>query len=294
MSTSEEIAAEPRRFALAMPAAAERWAHIAWLVLFLAVFTPTLAWLVDRWTTRIWFDGHRLFIPILVGWLFWDTFRRQDGDTREPGSALGFAFLVPALLLRIFDLAIHTQVLSAFALLLALPGLALLLLGVRRTRALVFPLLLAFFMLPFPAAAVAPVHQVLREITAWATAGLIPWLGISVVRDGTTLIIPTGTVLVSDACSGFSTFYAAMTLSLILAYMASTVQRRVAILAAGAALAIGCNIVRVTGLVLMAHYGSFDLLETAAHEASGLIAFGVTLVLLLLVAGRDRRTEEPA
>ncbi len=293
MSTSEEIAARPGRFALSLPHAAERWGHVIWLLLFLAVFAPTLAWMADRWTTRIWFDGHRIFIPLLVAWLFWDTVRRQK-DVSEPGSALGFAFIVPALLLRILDLAIHTQVLSAFALLLSLPGLSLLLLGARRTRALVFPLLLAFFMLPFPAGAVAPVHLVLRQITTWGTSGLVPWLGISVVRDGTTLIIPTGTVLISDACSGFSTFYAAMTLSLILASMASAFPRRVAICAAAAALAIACNIVRVTGLVAMAHYGGFHLLATGAHQASGLIAFAVTLVMLLLVAGRHKPREVAA
>lgn len=260
------------------------WIHLLWIALFVAVFAPTIGWLLDRWTDRLWFNGHNLFIPLVVGWLFRDVLRRQDLDA-EDGSALGFAFLVPALLLRTYDLAIHTQILSALALFIALPGLCLLFLGRRRTRAFTFPLILTFFMLPFPAVAVAPVHEVLREITAFGTAQVIPFLGIVVAREGTTLMIPTGIVLVSDACSGFSTFYAALTLALILAYMATTVQRRIAIIVGAIVLAVACNIVRVTFLVLLAHYVSFDTLDTFAHEASGLIAFGITLIALFLIVG---------
>ncbi len=260
------------------------WIHLLWIALFVAVFAPTIGWLLDRWTSRLWFNGHALFIPLVVGWLFRDVLRRQELGA-EDGSALGFAFLVPALLLRIYDLAIHTQVLSALALFIALPGLCLLFLGRRRTRAFTFPLILTFFMLPFPAIAVAPVHAVLRDITAFGTAQVIPFLGIVVAREGTTLMIPTGIVLVSDACSGFSTFYAALTLALILAYMATTVQRRIAIIVGAIVLAVACNIVRVTFLVLLAHYVSFDMLDTFAHEASGLIAFGITLIALFLIVG---------
>jgi exosortase len=261
------------------------WIHALWIALFVGIFAPTIGWLLGRWTDGLWFNGHNLFIPVVVAWLFRDVLRRQE-LAAEDGSALGFAFLVPALLLRIYDLAIHTQVLSAFALFLALPGLCLLFLGRQRTRAFTFPLILTFFMLPFPAVAVAPVHQVLREITAWGTAQLIPWLGIVVAREGTTLMIPSGIVLVSDACSGFSTFYAALTLALILAYMATTLQRRIAIIVSAIVLAVACNIVRVTFLVLLAHYVGFEMLGTFAHEASGLLAFAITLIALFLIVGR--------
>jgi exosortase len=293
MTTQEEIAPRPARSLASLPLSAEQWIHGLWLVLFVAVFAPTLLWLFERWTDRLWFNGHNLFIPIVVAWLFRDTLRRKK-LAEEQGSALGFVFLVPALSLRVYDLAIHTEILSALALFLALPGLCLLLLGRLHTRALAFPLILTFFMLPFPAAAVAPVHQVLRDITAWGTAQLVPFFGIVVAREGTTLMIPTGVVLVSDACSGFSTFYAAMTLALILASMAATLVRRVQIFVGAIVLAIVCNTIRVTILVLLAHYVSFDLLDTFAHEASGLFAFAVTLLALFLIAGRRPPQESAA
>lgn len=290
MTTQEELAGTRDR---ALPLAAEAWIHVLWIVLFVAVFAPTLLWLLGHWTDRLWFNGHHLFIPLVVAWLFRDMMRRQNLPAEE-GSALGFVFLVPALLLRVFDLAIHTQILSAIALFTTLPGLCLLFLGRQHTRALAFPLLLTFFMLPFPAAAVAPVHVVLRDITAWGTAHLVPLFGIPVAREGTTLMIPSGIVVVSDACSGFSTFYAAMTLALILAYMSSTVARRVEVFLAAIVLALACNTLRVTTLVLLAHYVSFDMLDTFAHEASGLLAFGITLAALFLIVGREPPREPAA
>ena len=47
-------------------------------------------------------------------------------------SPWGFASLVPALALQVIDTGMHTELLSAIALVLALPGLSLLFLGVAR------------------------------------------------------------------------------------------------------------------------------------------------------------------
>jgi hypothetical protein len=52
--------------------------------------------------------------------------------------------------------------------------------------------------------------------------------------------------------------------------------------------------VRVTILVLMAHWVSFDLLDTFAHEASGLLAFAAALALLFAIVGRGTVRESRA
>jgi len=287
LSAQQQPATGTNGSGIELPASgtAALWIHLPWLLLFVAVFAPTGLWLWERLTISIWQNGHGLFIPLIVGWLIYDRLRKS---TVEAGasSALGFVFLLPAMLVVVLDAGIRTQILSAIALVIALPGISLLLLGVRQTRALAFPFLLAFFVLPIPAGAVAPVHLLLRHISAWSSAEFLSALGISVVRDGTLLLIPRGTVLISDACSGFSTFYAAMTLAFILAYLATSMRRRLLIVAGAAVLAIACNVVRVTALVLMCHFYGFELLDTSLHEGSGLVAFAATLVLLFALAER--------
>jgi exosortase len=267
--------------------------HALWLLPFALVFAPTLAFLYQRWTRSIWDNGHGLFVPLIVAYLARDHFHRRPLGSPAP-SALGFLFLVPGLLAVALDGAIHTQLLAAGGLVLCLPGLSLLLLGAEHTRALCFPLLLLPFMLPIPAVFVAQVHLGMRIASAIASDWAVRLLGIPVIREGTTLLIPRGYVEVSDACSGFSTLYASVTLSLILAYLTPDWRRRLLLLGAAPLLALLCNSIRVSILVLISHYFGFDLLETSLHELSGMVSFSVALVALFALADkRGLRGELP-
>jgi exosortase len=267
--------------------------HLLWVVPFAALFAPTAAFLFDRWTRSIWQNGHGLFIPLIVGYLIWDHFRRRPLGTPEP-SALGFLFLVPGLAAVALDTAIRTELLGAAGLVLCLPGLALLLVGAKHARGIAFPLALSAFMLPIPAAFVEQVHLSMRLASAVASGVAVRLLGIPVIRDGTTLLIPRGFVEVSDACSGFSTLYASVTLAIILAYLTPGWGRRVLLLGAAPLLALVCNAIRVSILVLLAHFIGFDLLKTSAHEISGMVSFVVALAGLFALADkRGLRGELP-
>ena len=131
----------------------------------------------------------------------------------------GFVLLVPALAVHAIDAGMHTQLLSALALFLAIPGLALLLLGTARVTLIAFPLAFLLFSIPIPLAFTEPLQLVLRHIAANATAAVLPVFGVSVFRDGTMLHLNGGSVSVGDACSGFSTLYAAVTVAALVAYI---------------------------------------------------------------------------
>ena len=257
-----------------------------WPLLLLAATAPTLSWLWYRWTLGIYYNGHAVLMPLVVAYLAYQELR-EDTSTAPESSAWGFAFLVPSLALLVLDSAIGTQILSAIALVTALPGFSLLLLGRRRTRKLIFPLIIAAFMLPIPAGAVAPVHLLLREATAWGATQLIPLFGIPIHAVGTLLHVPGETILVADACSGFSTLYAALTTGLILAHWSRSSSRRALLLVAAVGLSLLSNIVRITLLVILIYLYGGDLLKTPIHEISGLITFSLVLIAMFLIAGRE-------
>jgi exosortase len=257
----------------------------------LLLYTPTVVWLYGRWTMSVWHNAHGLFVGPLVGWLIHQELKTRPEFRHEPGSALGFIVLVPALLLNALDAGMHTQLLSAISLVAALPGLSLLFLGTKRTVAILFPLAFSLFAIPIPLALTESIHMVLRTITAVATAAVLHWTGYSVLLEGTTLQLAAGSLNVVDACSGFSTLYAALALACLAAYTASSTRRKVMVLAAATPLAILSNIVRITGLsVLVSHYG-FGVLHTFIHPLSGLLTFFVTLPLILKLGGPPRRRE---
>ena len=85
---------------------------------------------------------------------------------------------------------------------------------------------------------------------------------------------------VADACSGFSTLYATVTVAILTAYFCEHNGRRALILLIAAPLAIGVNIVRVLLLSLLVDWFGLDVLRTSAHEISGLLTFIVALPLV--------------
>jgi len=253
------------------------------LIGFILVFWPTMHWLWQRWTISIWYNGHGMFVPLVVAYLSY-LYLRDDRSCEEESSPLGFAFLIPGLLMVVVDSSIKTQLLSALGLVLALIGLTLLLLGARRSSALGFPLALLFFMLPIHTAFIDRLVLILRRISATGCEHVANLTGLPVMRDLTTLHLPNAALEIADACSGFSTLYASVTMALILAYLAHSTARRIAILIAAVPIAIGCNILRCTLLAYLVNYQGAEVLATPLHPMTGIVSFSLALSILFLLS----------
>lgn len=255
-----------------------------WLVLaaLVVLYAPTVAWLWERWTMSVWHNAHGMLIPVVVAYFVRDELSRYEGPAEE-GSSWGFAWLVPALLLHVFDVAMHTQLLSAASIVIALPGLSLLFLGVGRTRAILFPLLFLAFMLPIPLGVTERLHLALRYITASGVEQFLSTVGVPILLENLTLQSGESRLYVADACSGFSTLYAAMTVACLTAYFCPVTWRRVAVLLAAAPIAIGANVLRVALLVMLVRWYGTDVLETSAHELSGILTFVLALPLIFWI-----------
>jgi len=278
------------------PAASELSASplALWLVLagMVAVFAPTLIWLWGRWTLSVWHNAHGLLLVPVVAY-----FVREELVTLRhlPRSSnpWGFAILLPALALHAIDAGMHTELLSAGALVLALPGLSLLLLGTTRTKAILVPLLFLALALPIPLSFTERIHLELRHVATAGTAAIVPWFGIPVFVEGTTLNTAHGALEVADACSGFSTLYAAVAVAMLTAYQAASPARRALVLLAAAPIAIASNIVRVSLLVTLVAWRGGGILDTFVHPLSGLMTFALSLPLIFWLGGEQRPVTAP-
>ena len=134
---------------------------LLWLLplAFLAVYGPTIWWLIGRWSMGVWYQSHGFAIPLVSAFIIWRRLTKEKRPVQPEASPLGFLFLVPALALHLTDTILWSQILSAFSMVLAVMGVFLLLLGRVQTERLWFPLLLLFLMIPIPAAAVEPLHR---------------------------------------------------------------------------------------------------------------------------------------
>ncbi len=268
-----------------MPAGTMKWLVAILLVL---LYFPTVSWLWDRWTMSVWHNAPGFLILLVIIYLVSKELRQLKG-LPVSSSAWGFLILVPALILHALDAGMHTQFLSALALVLALPGLALLFLGVRRTRAIAFPLVFMLFTLPIPLVLTDHLHLLLRKIATLSTAYIVPKLGVPLYVEGTTLYIPNGILQVADACSGFSTLYAAVAVACLVAYTCPDPRRSVLALLAAVPLAIGANIIRVILLVLLVQWQGVGILGTSWHTTSGLFTFALALPLIFWIGNAPAR-----
>jgi exosortase len=258
---------------------------VAVLVALAVVYAPTVAWLFGRWTISVWHHAHGLFIPPLVGWLIASELKRRR-DLPVTANAWGFALLLPALILHVLDTGVRTQLLSALSLVIALPGLSLLFLGWPRTRVILFPLLFTAFALPIPLALTEQIHLLLRQMTTALVAPLLAATGVSLFAQGTTISLANATVEVADACSGFSTLYAAMAFAFLLAYFTTSTSRRIMVLAIAAPVAVAANVLRMLILLHLVVWRGPAILDTFIHPLSGLLTFAVALRLVWGPAGR--------
>lgn len=245
-----------------------------------ALYLPTVLWLFDRWTLSVWHNAHGMLIPFAVAYFAWIELH-ELGEVEAESSAWGFLFLGAALVLHVLDTGIHTQILSAGSIVIALPGLSLLFLGPVRTRAIAFPLAFMAFMLPLPLVLTERIHLALREIATSAAATIVPLLGITVYADGTNLHLREGVLAIGDACSGFSTLYASGAVAALAAYSCNTRRGKVLALAAAVPIAIAANIVRIVLLVLVVRFLGMPVLDTWIHPASGILTFLIALPAIL-------------
>jgi exosortase len=239
-------------------------------------FAPTIGWLFDRWTMSVWQHAHGLLIPPVVAWFVWGELRRFRGVPQDP-SLWGLPVLAVALALNALDAGLQTQLLSAVALVLALPGLSLLFLGRERTRAIIVPLAFLAFMLPIPLQFTSGLHLALRHVAAAGTGWLLPYFGVPTHMNGLTMQMPSGSLFIADACSGFSTLYAAVAVAFVVAHTVRSWPRRLLVLASAAPLAIGANILRVALLGLLVEWNGPGVLDTWLHPASGMLTFALAL-----------------
>ncbi|RIZ65461.1 MAG: exosortase/archaeosortase family protein [Methylococcales bacterium] len=259
-----------------------QWLLGVLIILLLILYLPTLLWLWGRWTMSVWQNGHGILVSALVIYLIGRELQKLK-DLPSRANGWGFIILIPSLLLYMLDTGINTQLLSSLAMISSFVGLSLLFLGGVKTKAILFPLLSLILTLPIPLVFTETMHLMLRHIATKSVAFLLSQMGIPVFSSGTVLEIEGGTLMVADACSGFATLYAAITIAILTAYFCNSSKRRIILLLIAAPLAVAVNIIRVLVLALLVNYYGLNILATSAHELSGLLTFMVALPILFII-----------
>lgn len=264
------------------PPRAISWPAVGWFsALLIGAYFPILSGLVRQWSTDDDF-GHGFFVPVVALFVAW---QRREGILKLPWKPAwwGVGVLVWALLQAYIGSLAAELFLQRTAFLVSLAGMLLVMGGTALVRALLFPLLLLFFMIPIPAIIFNYITFPLQIFASQVAEFSLDALGIPVFREGNILELASQKLSVAEACSGIRSLLTLTFLSLVYAYFFDKkVWMRWVLLIATIPIAILANSGRVTITGILSATNP-ELAEGFFHSLEGLVISAIAFFMIVAV-----------
>lgn len=281
-------------------AAARPWSKLASLAgaglvaaLLVTIYHRTAATLWSTWTTNDNYS-HGPLVPLVSLALIWRS-RGRLGGVPYRGDARGLPLVALACLLQMVGMRSNVFALEGYSMIVMAFGLSLTFFGPAPTSVLAFPLAYLAFMLVFPPFIVTRLSYALKEITVRASTQAATILGVVLQRNGMSLILPEGTLRIENPCSGLRSLVALLATGAVFAHLQpGGAWRRLVVFVAAVPIAMIGNAVRITAVILVAHYAGIRRATGAFHDWTGYLLFAVALVgLYALRLALTPRAMEP-
>ena len=174
----------------------------------------------------------------------------------------------------------RVQVVQQYVLVAMIPVLVWIILGLRVTRALTFPLGFLFFAVPVGEFLI----PYMMDFTADFTITALQLTGIPVYREGTFFTIPSGQWSVVEGCSGLRYLIASITLGCLYAYLTyRSIKRRIIFTILSLIVPVIANGLRAYMIVMIAHLSNMKLALGVDHYIYGWVFFGLVMLLLFWI-----------
>jgi exosortase len=244
----------------------------AWL------YSPLLLRLAQQW----WQDPnytHGFFVPVFSLFLIWEG-RAKLAALRIQPSWWGLIMLALALMALVLGTISSGFFLSRVSLLLLICGMVVFLAGWKHLAAISFPL--AFLILMIPSSTlVAQITFPLQILASKTATLLLTGVGVSAVREGNIILLPTARLEVAEACSGIRSLFSLITLTVIYGYLAETRTRvRVLLALIAVPVSILANALRIAVTGLVVEYWGVEGAQGTLHLLSGWLVFAGSLLLI--------------
>ena len=243
---------------------------IAAIVIFIAIsYWPTVLYLV----TANGAIGHVAFVLCIFLALIW-SLRFRLAELRIRPSLIGLFGLIGVGCIWVAGELVFIRVLTELAVLSMVSMTVWATLGRQWLFVLIFPLCFLLFAVPIG----GPLVPLLVEWTATVAVSSLQATGVPVYRDGSYLLIPTGSWAIADTCSGIAFFNLCLMIGSLYAWlMYRSPFRRLVFLAGAVTIGVVGNWVRVYLTILISHLSDNRLLRDG-HETEGWFLFAIMLL----------------
>lgn len=234
-----------------------------------------LLWTVDSYS-------HGLLVPFISLYLVWDRRHSLPMSTVniEPWGL--FMLFSAAMLWRVGSAA-EIMLFTHIALITAVNGLIMTFMGWTFYKAILFPVLFLFLMVPFGESFI----PVLQVITAKLSISGLNLLGVANEVDGVIITLSSGVFEVARACAGIKFLFTSLVTGVLLAHLAyRTWKKRLLLVAFAISLPVLANALRVTTILLLAEYYDSDFAKGVDHLVYGWGFLSFILIVLIAVAYR--------
>ncbi len=258
------------------------WVAWAWLGALLVVsYAPVLWRLVRQWNSDPDM-GHGFFVPLIAGFIVWQ--KRPELVVLKPCPNWWGLVVVLYAGLQLYIATLGAELfLARTAFVISVIGIVLLLGGTAWVRALAFPLLLLFFMIPIPTVVYNSITFPLQLLASRVANTALDWMQIPVLREGNVLELAEQKLSVVEACSGIRSLLSLTFLSLVYGYFfEKRMWMRILLFLATIPIAIVANASRVTLTGVLTEYKP-ELAEGFFHTASGWVIFMVALAIMVVL-----------
>ncbi len=250
------------------------------LVSLLFLYLPVLQGLVDDWNKNDNYS-HGFFIPFISIYMIW-CMRNKLKEMPACPASWGFIVIGIGLLQLILGYMGSEFFLKRTSMIVVLSGVIIFLLGVEYFKVLLVPVFYLFFMIPLPAIIWNKIAFPLQLFSSYLTEHVVKLFGMTILRQGNILYLPTTTLEVVDACSGLRSLLTMFALSAFLAWQARIGYLRKWLLFFSAVpIAIVANTIRLSGTAALASFYGGEVAQGFLHEFSGLVTFGLGTVMLI-------------
>lgn len=250
-------------------------------VLWIMAFYPVYLDLIHTWIKDS-NNSHGILVPLISLYLIWQK-REQLSLSKITNSKVGGLILIMSMGLYLLAYAGGVGVISRSMIISSLVGLILFSLGKKIFMLLAFPLFFLIFMIPVPDSILDIVAFPLKLFATKISSFVIQAVGIPVFRDGNVLYFAQTELEVAEACSGIRSIMSLSMLSVLFIYFSDWGWcRKAIVLTSVIPIAVVANIIRVSGIGIIAYFYGDEFARNFIHQFSGFVVFVLGLILLFI------------
>jgi len=255
---------------------------VAGLLALLGLYADTAISMYDLWSNINAFNHAFLVIPVCL-YLIWERRHVLAGMNPTP-NLLGLMLVAGFGAVWLVADTVDVSVGRHFALIGMAESLIFALLGWRVFRALLFPLLYLWLVLPTDLNLLPPLQTLATIAASWGI-GLI---GIPIFVEDVFIEIPSGRYWVAPGCAGLNFLLSGFALSLLyVEQIYDDWRKRVAGVLIVLAVAVVANWVRIFALIVAGHYLE-EVYDIDDHYMEGWLFFAAIIFILMWIGLRFR------